>query len=80
MPETTFAATGLPRQSIDVLMRSLATDLGAWAIGVLLSGAGTDGALGLRAIKEEGGITFAQDPKTASQPSSLARGTAGASA
>jgi len=59
----------LPRQSIDTLLRTLATDLGAWAIGVILSGAGTDGALGLRAIKEEGGITFVQDPKTAGQPS-----------
>jgi len=59
----------LPRQSIDVLLRSMAADLGTSAIGVLLSGAGSDGALGLRAIKEEGGITFAQDPQTASQRS-----------
>ncbi|HTR52743.1 MAG TPA: chemotaxis protein CheB [Kofleriaceae bacterium] len=63
------ASGRLPRQSIDTLLRSIATDLGASAIGVLLSGAGSDGALGLRAIKEEGGITFAQDPQTASQRS-----------
>ena len=63
------AAEHVPRESIDLLLRSMAIDLGAQAIGVLLSGAGSDGALGLRAIKEEGGITFAQDPRTASQPS-----------
>jgi two-component system, chemotaxis family, CheB/CheR fusion protein len=50
--------------SIDVFFRSLAQDVGSAAIGVILSGMGSDGALGLRAIKEAGGITFAHD-KTA---------------
>jgi two-component system CheB/CheR fusion protein len=58
-----------PRLSIDAFFRSLASDQGATAIGVILSGAGTDGTLGLKAIKEEGGITFVQEPSTAGQSS-----------
>jgi len=52
---------------IDALLRTLADDLGHRAIGVILSGAGDDGALGLRAIKQADGITFVQDPATARQ-------------
>ena len=44
---------------------SLAEDQKENAIGVILSGTASDGALGLRAIKAEGGITFAQDEKSA---------------
>jgi PAS domain S-box-containing protein len=58
----------LPRQpnraaprSIDFFFESLAKDQGDRAIGVILSGNATDGTLGLEAIKEAGGITFAQD-------------------
>ena len=58
-----------PRLSIDAFFRSLASDQGATAIGVILSGAGTDGTFGLKAIKEEGGITFVQEPSTAGQSS-----------
>ncbi|HET6282938.1 MAG TPA: chemotaxis protein CheB, partial [Polyangia bacterium] len=54
-----------PRLAIDYFFRSLAADRGQSAIGVILSGAGTDGTFGLKAIKAEGGITFAQDPATA---------------
>jgi two-component system CheB/CheR fusion protein len=50
---------------IDHLFRSLAGVLRARAIGVILSGGGTDGTLGFQAIKSEGGITLAQDEKTA---------------
>ncbi len=50
---------------IDILFRSLATVQKSAAIGVVLSGEGTDGTIGLQAIKAEGGITFAQDDKTA---------------
>jgi two-component system, chemotaxis family, CheB/CheR fusion protein len=58
-----------PRHSIDVFFRSLSAQRGAAAVGVILSGSGTDGTLGLKAIKEEGGITFVQEPSSASQPS-----------
>ena len=51
--------------AIDIFFRSLAADLGKNAIGVILSGTGSDGALGLGAIKGEGGITFAQSSETA---------------
>ena len=58
-----------PRHTIDAFFRSLARVGGPMAVGVVLSGAGNDGTLGLRAIKEAGGTTFAQDPGSASQPS-----------
>jgi len=54
-----------PRLAIDYFFRSLAADRGESAIGVILSGAGTDGTFGLKAIKAEGGITFVQEPATA---------------
>jgi two-component system CheB/CheR fusion protein len=54
---------------VDHLFRSLADDQKSRAVGVVLSGGGTDGTLGLNAIKAEGGITFAQDDKSARQDS-----------
>jgi two-component system CheB/CheR fusion protein len=54
-----------PHLAIDFFFRSLATEEGNRAIGVLLSGTGTDGTEGLRAIKAEAGITFAQAMSTA---------------
>jgi two-component system CheB/CheR fusion protein len=53
---------------VDALFRSLANARGESAIGVVLSGADADGALGLQAIKHSGGITFAQDPACARFP------------
>jgi two-component system CheB/CheR fusion protein len=53
---------------IDDFFYSLAEDLKSAAIGVILSGTASDGTLGLKAIKAEGGITFAQDEKTAKFP------------
>jgi two-component system, chemotaxis family, CheB/CheR fusion protein len=50
---------------IDTFFRSLAQDQTANAIGVILSGTANDGTLGLSAIKDAGGITFAQDLQTA---------------
>jgi len=50
------------RLPFDFLLRSLAADLGERAIGAVLSGTGTDGSLGLRAIKEQGGLVIAQEP------------------
>jgi two-component system CheB/CheR fusion protein len=51
--------------SIDLTLRSLAEDQGDRAIGVILSGSGSDGSLGVKAINGEGGITFAQDATAA---------------
>ena len=53
------------RMVIDAFLRSLAEDQGERAIGIVLSGTGTDGTLGLRAIQGAGGITLVQDPATA---------------
>jgi two-component system CheB/CheR fusion protein len=50
---------------IDVLFYSLAEVHQNHAIGIVLSGTATDGTLGLKAIKDHGGITFAQDPASA---------------
>ena len=50
---------------VDDLLASLAKDQGIHAVGVILSGSGTDGAIGMQAIKGCGGITFAQDDATA---------------
>jgi len=49
------------RRPIDVFLVSLAQNMHNRAIGVILSGAASDGTVGLKAIKAEGGITFAQD-------------------
>ena len=51
--------------SVDFFFRSLAADQKSRAIGVILSGTASDGTEGLRAIKAEGGLTFAQDEKSA---------------
>jgi len=50
---------------IDHFLQSLAEDQKTRAIGVILSGTSMDGIQGLRAIKDEGGITIAQDEKSA---------------
>jgi two-component system CheB/CheR fusion protein len=54
-----------PYMTIDYLFFSLAEEQEDKVIGVLLSGTSSDGALGLEAIKRAGGITFAQDGKSA---------------
>jgi len=59
----------VPHLPIDNFLRSLARDDGPRAIGVILSGAGSDGSLGLQAIKEAGGVTLVQEPATAEFPS-----------
>ena len=53
------------RHPIDDFLQTLAEDQSTRAIGVILSGTATDGTLGLEAVKAEGGITFAQEPKSA---------------
>ena len=55
------------RGVIDQFFRSLAGDRHEKAIAIVLSGTGTEGTLGLRAIKAEGGLVMAQTPETASQ-------------
>ena len=57
-------ARGL-RLPIDFFLRSLADDRHEQSIGVILSGMGSDGSIGLRAIKESNGIVMVQDPVTA---------------
>jgi two-component system CheB/CheR fusion protein len=58
-----------PHMPADHLFRSLAAIHKSRAVGVILSGGGTDGTLGFQAIKAEGGITFAQDEQSARQAS-----------
>jgi two-component system chemotaxis response regulator CheB len=53
------------RPSIDVLFASVAKMYGERAVGVILSGAGADGARGLQAIRAAGGVTIVQDPAEA---------------
>jgi two-component system, chemotaxis family, CheB/CheR fusion protein len=53
------------RSPIDRFFRSLAEDQEDEAVAIILSGTGTDGALGLKAVKERGGLTMVQAPETA---------------
>ncbi|MGM0501201.1 MAG: chemotaxis protein CheB [Bacillota bacterium] len=60
--EKTDSYLNLP---IDKFFRSLADDQGDQAIGIVLSGTGSDGTRGIRAIKEENGMVMVQDPEDA---------------
>lgn len=53
------------RLPIDFFFRSLADDQKEFAVGVILSGMGSDGSIGIGAIKENNGIVLVQDPDTA---------------
>ncbi len=53
------------RQPIDYFLRALAEDLKEKAIGIIFSGTGTDGTVGLKSIKEAGGMIMVQDPDSA---------------
>ncbi len=53
------------RLPIDFFLRSLAEDQQERSIGVILSGMGSDGTMGLRAIKEKAGVVLVQEPTTA---------------
>jgi two-component system CheB/CheR fusion protein len=53
------------RMPIDLFLRSLAEDLQDQAVGVILSGSGSDGSLGVRAVRGAGGMVMVQDPATA---------------
>ena len=56
---------GAPKPSVDRFFQSLAETLGDRAIGIVLSGTGSDGALGVRAVRAAGGITIAQSEASA---------------
>jgi two-component system CheB/CheR fusion protein len=58
-------ASGVRNMPIDDFLQSLAKDCSNMAFGIVLSGTASDGTLGLKAIKAEGGITFAQEPTSA---------------
>lgn len=60
-----FTAQRGQRKPIDFLFRSMAYEFEDKSIGILLSGTGTDGTLGLREIKGVNGIAIVQDPDTA---------------
>jgi two-component system CheB/CheR fusion protein len=53
------------RLPINTFFSSLAADLGKHAVGVILSGMGSDGTLGLRAIRAQGGLTMVETPGSA---------------
>ena len=53
------------RLPIDGFFRSLAQDRGDLAVCIVLSGTGSDGVIGLRAVKGEGGMAMAQQPESA---------------
>jgi two-component system CheB/CheR fusion protein len=55
----------VPNNAIDTFFESLAQAKGSDAIGIILSGSGTDGTRGIEAIKQRGGIVVVQDPATA---------------
>lgn len=55
----------IPKPSVDLLLASVASEFGARAIGIILSGTGTDGSNGLMDIVQEGGLAIVQDPGTA---------------
>lgn len=54
-----------PKPSIDILFKSMAEHHEQLCCGIILSGTGSDGSVGVRAIKAAGGITIAQEPKKA---------------
>lgn len=60
-----FEQRHLPNLPIDTFFLSLAEDVGERAVGVILSGTGSDGVRGVRALKEYGGMVMVQDAKSA---------------
>lgn len=62
---TPMSSGAMPRPSVNLFLMSLAEQFGEAAMAVILSGTGSDGSAGIRAIKAAGGYTFAQLPSTA---------------
>jgi len=77
---TVDAPVGFSRPSIDVLFQSAADAIGRRLIGIILTGANSDGAEGLMSIRDVGGMTIAQDPASSESPAmpraAIARGGA----
>lgn len=65
---TVDAPVRYSRPSIDVTFHSAADEYGRGAIGIVLTGANEDGAIGLRRIADRGGYAIVQDPETAESP------------
>ena len=65
---TTDAPVRYSRPSIDVTFASVADEYRAGAIGIVLTGANDDGALGLKRIADRGGYAIVQDPGSAESP------------
>jgi two-component system chemotaxis response regulator CheB len=61
---STDAPVQFARPSIDVLFESVADEYGHRAVGIVLTGANADGALGLASIKKRGGVAIVQDPSS----------------
>src|SRR4030095_1856640 len=59
------ALRGIPHLPIDLFFRALARERGSRAAGIVLSGTGTDGTLGLATIRAASGLSLVQDPATA---------------
>lgn len=71
---TLEAPVHFSRPSIDVLFESVAKSFGESLVGILLTGANEDGAMGLKKIKEAGGIAIVQNPICAEMPAMPAGG------
>ena len=63
------APVSYSRPSVDVLFESAADAYGERLVGIVLTGANSDGSLGLKTIADRGGLTIVQDPDTADAPS-----------
>lgn len=66
---STEAHVNFARPSVDVLFESAADYFKSNVVGIILTGAGRDGANGMAHIKRQGGFTIVQEPETAEQPS-----------
>ncbi len=65
---STDSRVNFARPSIDILFETAAWAYGSSLIGIVLTGANFDGSNGLKIIKDFGGLTIVQDPKTAFSP------------